>query len=682
MGRRKTRGRKRATYKEVDYSYEDQLQVIQQINAVSVNTAAQGLRPLPSSSRYSTRSNNAKVTKANIQSHTLGDQAEEVDSRPLGKDCELNREDSLNLTNREDSPNLTGLIQKLNKNVSDAEEVDSVTHTGLVTVAGYRVKGEVAPLLNKIISEHGDIASDCILQTSQTRATLLESVCMIYRELEPKIPNIMSLDVSSMQARIKDLETVRLRVEWLYKRLEEVSAVKGLLEKSRSLEEARARCTESIEREERALEALEAELSNLQQKISSKKTELLLLKSEAETIETAFETTARMEALPEQSMVPMIRSTGEKKWSGPMPSSKVLNRNDAQLHSQNSLQQNNYKFITDSYQQLCENDHPQPGNDSVSVAYLNPQSCNPQSHSQSNNLQCNSRRPHLVAHSFFQNPQHSSSSFNLLPHSNHLSKPHHSQLFNPENEYEQHCDASSDDVNDMKICGGDYTPTNDRGTQYQSSNLAGSSSSRRVRGIRGITKPLRGWGTGQKMILQLNEHNQTIGKLASAFASQLGVLAKDGKKLPLIYTDWRTIPEIFKNKVWKEIKDNTNLQDDCEKAILQRLSKLWRCWKGKVKEVYFTPYRNDKEKLAQHPPDSRIEKDQWPILVHFWKSKAALELRKEKKFEEAVGHMRETGMVELGEPFSGMKQTSKSGLRGHMAFAVPSNRTQVPEKQL
>ncbi|KAG9129231.1 hypothetical protein Leryth_006497 [Lithospermum erythrorhizon] len=733
---RKRRACKEVDYKEVDYVDEDEVQLILEPTNVAGNgdnTAAEELHPLPSSLKYPTRSNNPKVTVADMQPSTLGDLAEEVTSLPLAKDCKLNGEASRNLTD---------LVQKLNKNVSDAEEVDSATHLDSVMVAGYKVKGEVAPVLREILTEHGDIASECILQTPETRAALLESVCMIYRELEPKFPNITSLVVTNMQARIKDLETVRLRVEWLYKRLEEVSNMKNLLDKSGSLEEARARCTESIEREERDLEALETELSNLQQKISSKKAALVLLKTEAETIKAAFETMSRMESLPEQSMVSMTRRTGGKKWSGPMPSSKVFNGNDSQLHSQTTLQHNSYKFIMGSYQQLRENDHPQPElPDHDSVACLKAQSCNPQSHSQSYNVQFNSRQLHSLPQSVSQNLQPHQSQSNLRAHSNRLSKPQHSTQCNSENECDQNYDASSGDVNDQNTTGGDYTPRNDRGTQNQDSSLADYSSRRQ--GMRGITKPLRGWGTGQKMMLQLNEHNQIIGKLDSAFASQLGVLAKDGKKLPLIYTDWRAIPGIYKDKIWTEIKDNTNLHDGCEKATLQRLSKLWRCWKGTIKEAYFTPYRNDDEKLAQHPPEERIEKDQWPILVCYWKSKADSELKEnmihvsdqnmvtltghqigdeepelerpgqvltyspgitpfrvptgtkmmvteyQKKaldfalraeVEEVVGNMRETMTVELVEEmFSGVKQKAKAGLRGHMAFAVPSNRTQVPE---
>ncbi|KAI8535271.1 hypothetical protein RHMOL_Rhmol10G0160700 [Rhododendron molle] len=42
---------------------------------------------------------------------------------------------------------------------------------------------------------------------------------------------------------------------------------------------------------------------------------------------------------------------------------------------------------------------------------------------------------------------------------------------------------------------------------------------------------------------------------ASALATNLGVLARDGSLLPLHYTDWRYVPAHYKKRVWEEIKD-------------------------------------------------------------------------------------------------------------------------------
>ncbi|CAI9111922.1 OLC1v1012266C1 [Oldenlandia corymbosa var. corymbosa] len=90
---------------------------------------------------------------------------------------------------------------------------------------------------------------------------------------------------------------------------------------------------------------------------------------------------------------------------------------------------------------------------------------------------------------------------------------------------------------------------------------------------RGPTRQGFRWGTGEKMILELNDDNQVVGSMAAEFATQLGVLAKEGNKLPLIYTDWRALPKPMKDDVWAEVKATLKalkqqlppeLQDDIE----------------------------------------------------------------------------------------------------------------------
>lgn len=62
------------------------------------------------------------------------------------------------------------------------------------------------------------------------------------------------------------------------------------------------------------------------------------------------------------------------------------------------------------------------------------------------------------------------------------------------------------------------------------------------------------WGTGKVMLLELDSENDVVGDNAKAFSSQLGILAKDGNKLPLSYTDWRALPDTDKDLVWNEVK--------------------------------------------------------------------------------------------------------------------------------
>lgn len=72
--------------------------------------------------------------------------------------------------------------------------------------------------------------------------------------------------------------------------------------------------------------------------------------------------------------------------------------------------------------------------------------------------------------------------------------------------------------------------------------------------MRGSAKLGFEWGTGVVMMLQLDEDDNVVGNNSGAFATQLGILAKDGNKLPLSYTDWRAVPTSQKDLVWTEVK--------------------------------------------------------------------------------------------------------------------------------
>ncbi|KAL6585798.1 hypothetical protein OROMI_002442 [Orobanche minor] len=133
-------------------------------------------------------------------------------------------------------------------------------------------------------------------------------------------------------------------------------------------------------------------------------------------------------------------------------------------------------------------------------------------------------------------------------------------------------------------------------------------------------------------VVETKYQNQVIGSNAVSFSSQLGILAKDGNKLPLTYTDWRAVSTIQKDLVWQEVKENTDLPDTYKKNCMKKLGKLWKDWKNRLKKKYYTPHRYeslDSEDLTKCPP--RVEAAQWPMLVKYWSSKNSKKLSKANK---------------------------------------------------
>ncbi|KDP46726.1 hypothetical protein JCGZ_06514 [Jatropha curcas] len=87
----------------------------------------------------------------------------------------------------------------------------------------YRVKEEFEPVLEAILSKHGDIAANCSLHSLQCRSSLLEIVCDIIQKLQATdLENLTEIQLESMLNSIQDLESMKLEVGWLRWRLEEI----------------------------------------------------------------------------------------------------------------------------------------------------------------------------------------------------------------------------------------------------------------------------------------------------------------------------------------------------------------------------------------------------------------------------------------------------------------------------
>ncbi|KAH7845113.1 hypothetical protein Vadar_033102 [Vaccinium darrowii] len=141
---------------------------------------------------------------------------------------------------------------------------------------------------------------------------------------------------------------------------------------------------------------------------------------------------------------------------------------------------------------------------------------------------------------------------------------------------------------------------------------------------RGPSRPYKYWGTGKKLEVVLDTDNQPIGDTGAILQSQLGILARNGNFAPLTYTDWRA-PQLtpYKERIWNEVKDNTNVPEVFKHNCLMSVSKKWRDWKDYLKIHYYDTYETDEERLNNCP--ERVNPDQWSILVKFWGGQCAKE---------------------------------------------------------
>ncbi|CAL5391736.1 unnamed protein product [Camellia sinensis] len=92
-----------------------------------------------------------------------------------------------------------------------------------------------------------------------------------------------------------------------------------------------------------------------------------------------------------------------------------------------------------------------------------------------------------------------------------------------------------------------------------------------------------------------NELNQVVDGY-TPLASRLGVLARDGNLMPLTYRTWSHVTKENKERIWREVKVNTDADESMKKFVLASVGKKWREWKARVKQMGYTPFDNDADR--------------------------------------------------------------------------------------
>lgn len=146
-----------------------------------------------------------------------------------------------------------------------------------------------------------------------------------------------------------------------------------------------------------------------------------------------------------------------------------------------------------------------------------------------------------------------------------------------------------------------------------------STSKKRHTRTRGPTRCLKLWnGNGKRIHITTDESGQPVGDEASKLISFLGTVARDGITAPLIYADWRAVPEANKEKMWQQVQSKFDIDPICKDWVLKSLSRKWKDWKAKLKIAHYNIHATDEERIADR--DERVPLDQWVALVSYWSS--------------------------------------------------------------
>ncbi|KAM7482103.1 hypothetical protein LguiB_006686 [Lonicera macranthoides] len=168
----------------------------------------------------------------------------------------------------------------------------------------------------------------------------------------------------------------------------------------------------------------------------------------------------------------------------------------------------------------------------------------------------------------------------------------------------------------------------------------GSSSTKR-RG-RGPTRCLKVWNTVGRIHIDTNDLGQPIGFDAPKLSNFLGTMARDGLLAPLIYSDWRAMPDANKENMWQQVELKFDIDPKSKCWVLDSLAKKWRNWKCMLKAAHYNTHTTDEERLADR--DERVLPDQWEYLISYWNSeegekRSAInkEIRARQKFNHTTG---------------------------------------------
>ncbi|KAK9090629.1 hypothetical protein Sjap_023806 [Stephania japonica] len=176
---------------------------------------------------------------------------------------------------------------------------------------------------------------------------------------------------------------------------------------------------------------------------------------------------------------------------------------------------------------------------------------------------------------------------------------------------------------------------------------------------RGPAKGSDDWGSGEKLHLEFNEFMEPVGANKDKFMSQLGIIARNGLKVPLTYTSWSEVPSEVLNSLWREVQENTNAPLEYCVNCLKSIGKLWRNWKHLVKANHYLAHETDDERLSYVPP--RVIDDQWKTLVKYWGSEQARNItNRNKANRELQGLPHRTGRKGFSDIRFKMQQEGES----------------------
>ncbi|CAG7889059.1 unnamed protein product [Brassica rapa] len=182
------------------------------------------------------------------------------------------------------------LILKVDVKVIEAVDEGAVTGKDMLDVRGFKVLYSQLPLVNKLFRKHPDIALNFKLKNQSVKTTYMNLLLGLIEKLDKPSPSFTEIELSNAQSELMDLTEAGFELDWLKKKLDEISLEKkrGLTDGSRvqEIDEHIKNLNLELEKEKEKSATCAAEVLLLEQTVSDLRVELSKEKKKSATSAT------------------------------------------------------------------------------------------------------------------------------------------------------------------------------------------------------------------------------------------------------------------------------------------------------------------------------------------------------------------------------------------------------------
>ncbi|KAL0718687.1 hypothetical protein Bca4012_068010 [Brassica carinata] len=170
------------------------------------------------------------------------------------------------------------LILKVDVKVIQAVDEGAVTEKDMLDVRGFKVLYSQLPSLNKLFRKHPDVAVNFKLKNQSVKTTYMNLLLGLVEKLDKPSPSFTESELSNAQSQLIDLTESGFELDWLKKKLDEISLERkrGVTDGSRvqELEENIQNLSLELDTEKGRYATCAAKLLSLEQTVSELRVEL------------------------------------------------------------------------------------------------------------------------------------------------------------------------------------------------------------------------------------------------------------------------------------------------------------------------------------------------------------------------------------------------------------------------